>query len=92
MRLELQAYRRAEAVERNANLRAKKLYRQMGVLCEGALDEFQSTDDALKQAVQVILSQIDTLEQTYRKLSGALNESKEKLSTINGEFSQESEE
>ena len=92
MHLELLAYRRAEAVERNANQRAKKLYQQMGNLCEDALDDFQSTDAALKQAVQAILSQIDTLEQSYRKLSDALQESKEELASTNGLLSIESEE
>ena len=92
MHLELLAYRRAESVERNANQRAKKLYQQMGNLCEDALDDFQSTDAALKQAVQAILSQIDTLEQSYRKLSDALQESKEELASTNGLLSIESEE
>ena len=92
MHLELLAYRRAEAVERNANLRAKKLYQQMGDLCEDALDDFQSTDAALKQAVQVILSQISTLEQSYQKFSDALHESKEKFDSMNGLLSIESEE
>lgn len=92
MHLELLAYRRAEAVERNANQRAKKLYQQMGNLCEDALDDFQSTDAALKQAVQAILSQIDTLEQSYRKLSDALQESKENLASTSGLLSIESEE
>lgn len=92
MHLELLAYRRAEAVERNANQRAKKLYQQMGDFCEDALDDFQSTDAALKQAVQVILSQIETLEQSYQKLSNALQESKEEFASANGLLSIESEE
>ncbi len=90
--LELLAYRRAEAVEHNVNQRAKKLYQQMGHLCEDALDEFQSTDVAVKQAVQVILSQIGTLEQSYQKLSDALHASKDKLASMNGLLSIESEE
>lgn len=92
MHLELLAYRRAEAVERNANQRAKKLYQQMGDLCEETLDDFQSTDVALKEAVQVILSQISSLEQAYQKLSDVLHESKEKFDSMNGLLSIESEE
>ena len=91
MHLELLAYRRAEAVERNVNQRAEKLYQQMGDLCEDALDEFQSTDVAVKQAVQVILSQMGTLEQSYQKLSDALHASKDKLVSMNGLLSIESE-
>lgn len=92
MHLELLAYRRAEAVERNVNQRAQKLYQQMGDLCEDALDEFQATDLAVKQTIQLILSQIGTLEQSYQKLSDALHESKEKLTSMNGLLSIDSEE
>ena len=92
MHLELLAYRRAEAVERNANLRAQKLYQQMGSLCEEALEEFQSTDAAVKQTLQQILSQIGSLEHSYRKLSDALQESKGKLASMNERFSTDSEE
>ena len=92
MHLELLAYRRAEAVERNVNQRAQKLYQQMGDLCEDALDEFQATDLAVKQTIQLILSQIGTLEQSYQKLSDTLHESKEKLASMNGLLSIDSEE
>jgi hypothetical protein len=64
----------------------------MGDLCEDALDEFQTTDLAVKQTIQLILSQIGTLEQSYQKLSDALHESKEKLASMNGLLSIDSEE
>ena len=82
MHLELLAYRRAEAVEYNAKQRARKLYQQMGILCDDALDQFQTADIAVKQAAQEILSQIDTLEQSYHKISDALRITKEQLTTV----------
>lgn len=79
---ELLAYRRAEAVEYNAKQRAKKLYNQLGSMCDNALDQFQTTDVAVKQAVQEIMTHISTLEQSYQKISEALIATKEQLTTI----------
>ena len=80
---ELQAYRRAEAVERNASQRARKLYRQLETVCEDALGEFQNTDSAVKQTIEQMLEQANALEQAYQALSAALNNSREKLATMN---------
>ncbi len=77
--MELQAYRRAEAVERNANTRARKLYRQLEDVCEDTLGGFQLTDSAVKQAIEVMTAQVSALEQAYQSLSAALNSSREKL-------------
>ena len=83
MAMELQAYRRAEAVERNANARAQKLYRQLEDVCEDTLDGFQLTDSAVKQAIEVMTAQVTSLEQAYQALSAALNTSREKLAAAN---------
>lgn len=83
MSMELQAYRRAEAVERNANNRARKLYHQMEDVCEDALGEFQVTDSAVKKTIEVMLEQANSLEQAYQALSAALNASREKLAAMN---------
>ena len=80
---ELQAYRRAEAVERNASQRARKLYRQLETVCEDALGEFQNTDSAVKQTIEQMLEQANALEQAYQTLSLALNNSREKLAAMN---------
>ena len=80
---ELQAYRRAEAVERNASQRARKLYRQLETVCEDALGEFQNTDSAVKQTIEQMLEQANALEKAYETLSVALNNSREKLATMN---------
>lgn len=82
--LELQAYRRAEAVERNANARVQKLYQQMEGVYEEALGGFQLTDSAVKEAIEVMLAQTSAIEQVYKTLSGALNASREKLGSMTG--------
>ena len=83
MRMELQAYRRAEAVERKANTRARKLYQQLENVCEETLGGFQLTDSAVKQAIEVMTAQIAVLEQAYQSLSAALSTSREKLEDTN---------
>lgn len=83
MSMELQAYRRAEAMERNANNRARKLYHQMEDLCDEALEGFQTTDSAVKQTLEAIMAQANSLEQAYQTLSAALQVSREKLAAMN---------
>ena len=83
MRMELQAYRRAEAVERKANTRARKLYQQLENVCEDTLGGFQLTDSAVKQAIEVMTAQIAVLEQAYQTLTSALSTSREKLEDTN---------
>lgn len=87
MHLELQAYRRAEAVERHANIRVKKLYENMEDLCSGTLGDFQAADEAVKQTIAVMMEQAASLEKTYQALSAALNASREKISSINKNYS-----
>ena len=84
--LELQAYRRAEAVERHANIRVKKLYENMEDLCSSALGDFQAADEAVKQAIAVMMTQADSLEKAYRALSAAFDASREKISSLTDEI------
>ena len=87
MQQELQAYRRAEAVERHANIRAKELYQQMEDLCGCTLGDFQAADEAVKQAIEAMTAQAAALEKAYQALSTALNASREKISSINRDYS-----
>lgn len=89
---ELRAYRRAEAVERNANQRVKKLYQQMEGLCDSAMDEFHATDAAVKQTIELIMAQAKTLETAYNTLSEALQVSREKLADMNDQLYVDDEE
>ena len=84
--LELQAYRRAEAVERTANNRVRRLYQKIESLCDTAMDDFRAADTAVKQTVEALLAQTATLEQAYQTLSDALNASRENLTAINEQF------
>lgn len=81
--LELQAYRRAEAVEHAANVRAHQLYQQLEGLCANTIDDFQVTDTAVKQAIEVMMQQAASLEQAYQTLTTALTTSREKLAAMN---------
>ena len=91
MTLELLAYRRAEAVERDAAQRARSLYQQMGNLCDSAMDEFHTADMAAKQTIELIIAQAKTLEQSYMILSQALSASQAKLAAINAELCADAE-
>ncbi len=81
---ELQAYRRAEAVERNAAKRARNIYHQLENACEGTLDKFKNTDAIFKQAIELIQEQATALDQAYQALSLALDGSRENLASVNG--------
>ena len=85
--LELQAYRRAEAVEHAANMRAKQLYQQLETMCMETIGEFQVTDAAVKKTIEMMLQQANSLEQAYQTLTAALTISREKLAAMNELFS-----
>ena len=80
--LELQAYRRAEAVERMANRRAKKLYEGLNSMNEETLVQFQTADEAFQEALEAIRVQSEAVEKAYAALSEALAKSREKLTLI----------
>lgn len=84
--LELQAYRRAEAVEHAANVRARQLYRQLEGMCANTIDEVQVTDTAVKQAIELMMQQASSLEQAYQTLNTVLAASREKLEAMNELF------
>lgn len=82
MSMELQAYRRAEAAERKASKRVRKIYKQMEIVCDDALDEFSVTDTTVKETIAQMQAQAEAMEQAYRTLSAALTSSREKLSAV----------
>ena len=89
MTMELQAYRRAEAVERHANHRARKLYQQLEDVCADTRSQFQDTDASVRQTIEAMLEQAKTLEQTYQALSAALDASREKLAIMDSLLTEE---
>lgn len=80
--LELEAYRRAEAAERLANQRAKKLYIQMESICSGTNAEFETAKYAVEETAQAVLNQAKVLDEACRKLTEALNVSRQELSAM----------
>lgn len=80
--MELQAYRRAEAAERNANARAQKLCQQLDQMREDAMAEFEITDNVVKETLEAIRTQIAAVERAYGSLSDTLDISREKLGNM----------
>ena len=80
--LELQAYRRAEEAERNANARARKLYQQLDQMREDARLQFEHTDNVVKETLETIRSQTTAMERAYGSLSDTLVGSREKLDAM----------
>lgn len=80
--LELQAYRRAEAAERMANQRAKKLYQSLEAICKDTQQEFSRTDTAMAQMVNTVMEQAQALEESYKALSAVLSQSRAQLSSM----------
>lgn len=79
---ELQAYRRAEAAERLAYNRARKIYAGLETTAEDTLRQFKTVDAAVKQAVDTILSQNTLMEEAYSALAVVLTESQQQLTQI----------
>lgn len=80
--LELEAYRRAEAAERLANQRAKKLYTQMECICHGTDSAFEAAKAAVEETAQAVLQQSRTLDDACQRLTQALCASREELSAL----------
>ena len=78
-RLELEAYRRAEAAERLASQRAKKLYEALGQVCQDAQMQLNSADSAARKTIDAMEAQIKTLEETYAALTEALSGARRQL-------------
>lgn len=80
--LELEAYRRAEAAERLANQRAKKLYTQMEQICHGTDNAFEDAKAAVAETAQAVQKQAAVLDAACQKLTAAINASREELSAL----------
>jgi methyl-accepting chemotaxis protein len=79
---ELAAYRRAEAAERLAGQRAKKLYECLDTICQGAEAQFDAADQAVQQAAEHILDQLQVLDDAKRQLSEALDASRQQIAAL----------
>ena len=79
---ELAAYRRAEAVERIANQRARKLYTDMQEICDSSLQDFSDSNEAARFAGNSINSQLDIIRTSVESIFSSLDTSMEKLRAV----------
>ena len=80
--LELEAYRRAEAAERIAAQRAKKLYEALGGICQSAQEQLDTADAAARNTITAIEVQIQSLENSCDTLTAALAAARQQLSDM----------
>ncbi len=78
-RLELEAYRRAEAAERIASQRAKKLYEALGDICNDARTQLENADSAARNSITAMELQLQTLEDSHDALTAALSSARRQL-------------
>ena len=78
-RLELEAYRRAEAAERIASQRAKKLYEALGDICSNARSQLENADSAARNSITAMELQLQTLEDSCDALTAALSSARQQL-------------
>ncbi len=79
---ELNAYRRAEAAERLACQRAKKLYGEMQQICDRSARQVEETDAAAQTAISAIQAQLDAICASVTSLYESVRTSSEELRAI----------
>ena len=80
--LELEAYRRAEAAERLANLRTKKLYMLLEGICRETDKEFNDAATVITQTAQSVMAQAAILDEACNKLKEQLAASCKQLQSM----------
>ena len=66
--LELEVYRRAEQTERNAAVRADKIYRQLTALCEHARERYSDAGDEIAALSEDLTANLGRLQETLAEL------------------------
>ena len=74
---ELEAYRRAEAMERNALLRAERLRSKLSQLCEGARTRYTDSGEELGALADDLSSVLERMRDTVAELRLAFDETQE---------------
>lgn len=80
--LELAAYRRAEAAERLANQRAKKLYQEIDSICADVSNRFDSASSETQRSLDAIRQQMSVIDKIYGQLTAALQNANQSLSAL----------
>lgn len=79
---ELEAYRRAEAMERRASQRFRQVSSQLEEISANLAQQLTGTVDSARTALNAIDSQLDLLQGASEQLSAAMQTGTEKLETI----------
>lgn len=74
---ELEAYRRAEAMERNALLRAERLKEKLSQLCEGARTRYTDSGEELGALADDLSSVLERMRDTVAELCLTFDETQE---------------
>lgn len=85
---ELEAYRRAEAMERNALSRAERLKAKLTQLCEGARTRYTDSGEELEALTQDLTSVLDRMRDTLADIQVAFDETEnafDELESMNAE-------
>ena len=85
---ELEAYRRAEAMERNALSRAERLKAKLTQLCDGARTRYTDSGEELEALTQDLTSVLDRMRDTLADLQVAFDETEnafDELESMNAE-------
>lgn len=85
---ELEAYRRAEAMERNALTRAERLKAKLSQLCDGARTRYTDSGEELEALTQDLTSVLDRMRDTLADLQVAFDETEnafDELESMNAE-------
>lgn len=82
---ELLAYRRAEAAERMACQRAKKLYGSIQSICDASAANMDGAGSVTQEAMAVIAQQLQRIQDSLNTVQDGLRTSSESLRTM-GEF------
>ena len=69
----------AEAAERIASQRAKKLYEALGDICNDARAQLENADSAARNSITAMELQLQTLEDSCDALTAALSQARQQL-------------
>ncbi len=82
---ELLAYRRAEAAERFAHQRAKKLYGSIQAICDASAASMDGAGSVTQEAMEIIAQQLQRIQDSLSSVQSGLRDSSDSLRAM-GEF------
>ncbi len=86
---ELEAYRRAEAVERNAVQRANRLYEQMTSVCSDLNDRMTRSDDEIKVLYSDLSANLSRLQDALADMKLVFDDAPERIKALDANNSYE---